>query len=86
MDNRDTLLQRIRAYDFAIVEMNLFLDTHPTDEQALCLFHMYQEKREQLISAYEASFGPYINTVNDVKGDTFTWISDPWPWEFSKKV
>ncbi|MBP3381765.1 MAG: spore coat protein CotJB, partial [Clostridia bacterium] len=59
MDNRDTLLQRIRAYDFAIVEMNLFLDTHPTDEQALCLFHMYQEKREQLISAYEASFGPY---------------------------
>lgn len=86
MDNRTTLLYRIRAYDFAIVEMNLFLDTHPTDEQAISLFHMYQEKRKELISAYEAQFGPYINTVDDVKGDAFTWICDPWPWEFCKEV
>ncbi len=86
MDNRKALMQRIRAYDFAIVEMNLFLDTHPTDEQALSLFHMYQEKRKELILTYEAQFGPYINTVDDVKGDTFTWICDPWPWDYCKEV
>ena len=86
MDNRTSLLRRIQAYDFAIVEMNLFLDTHPTDAQGIALFHMYQEKRNQLIAAYETQYGPYINTVNDVKGNNFTWISDPWPWEFCKEM
>lgn len=86
VDNRMAMKERIYAYDFAIVEMNLYLDTHPEDKDALCLFHQYQEKREQLIEAYEAQFGPYISNVNDVQGDKFTWICNPWPWEYSKEV
>ncbi len=86
MDNRAAMVSRIKAYDFAIQEMNLFLDTNPCDTQAMSLFHLYQEKRKQLISTYEANYGPYIKTVDDVKGDTFTWISKPWPWEFCKEA
>lgn len=86
MDNRATMMHRIKAYDFAIVEMNLFLDTHPNDCEALTLFKMYQDKRCQLISEYEAMFGPYIETVNDVQGDAFTWICDPWPWDYCKEA
>lgn len=86
MDNRAALKDRIHAYDFAIIEMNLYLDTHPSDEEALCLFHMYQEKREQLVCAYESQFGPYISNVNDVQGDQFTWIRDPWPWDYCKEA
>ena len=86
MDNRTSLLRRIQAYDFAIVEMNLFLDTHPTDAQGIALFHMYQDKRNQLIATYEAQYGPYINTVDNVKGNNFTWISDPWPWDYCKEM
>ena len=86
MDNRTTILQRIKAYDFAIVDMNLYLDTHPDDHQAIQLFNLYKEKRCQLIAEYEAIFGPYINTVKDVQGDTFTWINNPWPWDYCKEV
>lgn len=86
MDNRAALAHRIKAYDFAILEMNLFLDTHPCDKQALALFYMYRDKRDELISTYETHYGPYINTVDDVKGDNFTWISNPWPWEFCKEA
>ncbi len=86
MDNRVAMMQRIKAYDFALVEMNLYLDTHPDDCQALALFKMYREKRSQLVEEYEALFGPYIVTVDNVQGDTFTWINDPWPWDYCKEA
>lgn len=86
MDNRTAVLHRIKAYDFAIVEMNLYLDTHPEDPQALALLKLYVEKRCQLIGEYEAAFGPYVNTVDDVQGNTFTWVKDPWPWDFCKEA
>lgn len=85
MDNRLAMIKRIKSYDFALVEMNLYLDTHPDDHQALCLFKMYNEKREALVCEYERYFGPYIVTVNDVQGNSFDWICDPWPWEYSKE-
>ncbi len=86
MDNRLAIRRRIEAYDFAIVDMNLFLDTHPTDCKALALFKAYVEKRNMLIAEYEAMFGPYIATVTDVDGDDFAWICDPWPWDYCKEV
>ncbi len=86
MDNRKTLKDRIHAYDFAIIEMTLYLDTNPCDKEALELFHLYQEKRKQLVCAYEAEFGQYVSNVNDVQGDQFSWICDPWPWEYTKEV
>ena len=86
MDNRKAIKDRIKAYDFAILEMNLFLDTHPHDAQAFSLFKLYKEKRDQLIVEYEKCFGPYVNTINDVQGDTFTWICDPWPWDYGKEA
>ena len=86
MHNRRAVTDRIHAYDFAMVELNLYLDTHPQDEQALCLFHMYRDKREKLVATYEAQFGPYVATVNDVQGDRFTWVNDPWPWEFCREA
>lgn len=86
MDNRSFLEKRIKAYDFALVEMNLYLDTHPQDKQALQLFYMYREKRDQLVEEYEKHFGPYVNTVTNVQGDRFTWICDPWPWDYCREA
>ncbi len=86
MDNRARLKKQICAYDFAIVEVNLYLDTHPCDKAALCLLQMYLEKREILIENYESQFGPYVQTVKDVQGDAFTWICDPWPWEYCREA
>lgn len=86
MDNRKAIVERIKAYDFAMIEMNLYLDTHPQDKQALCLFQMYNEKRQLLVNEYEKHFGEFITTVNDVQGDRFTWICDPWPWDYCKEA
>ena len=38
---KEEMLQQIRCYDFAITELALYLDTHPTDDKALCLHRKY---------------------------------------------
>lgn len=80
--NECALRQRIQAYDFALIEMNLYLDTHPTDAKGLELQQAYREKRRELIGAYESRFGAYAVTVADTDSvDKWSWIQQPWPWE-----
>ena len=38
MPSREKLLAWIDQVSFAVVEMNLYLDTHPEDEDALAFF------------------------------------------------
>ena len=91
-DNRDNvrmsswrMRERIAAYDFALIEMNLYLDTHPDDREAMELMNAYRQKREELIGAYESRFGPYVVTAADVEGPRWSWVDDPWPWDFAGK-
>ena len=77
------LKERIWAYDFAKIEINLYLDTHPEDHEAQKLFCAYGRKRDELVALYEERFGPYIVTADDACGeDHWAWNKDPWPWEF----
>ncbi len=75
------LVRRIHAYDFAILEMGLYLDTHPGDTCALQKRQELQAERAALVMEYEEKFGPYVVTDKDVRGDCWTWVNNPWPWE-----
>ena len=80
------LKRRIAAYDFALVEMNLYLDTHPCDKEALELMYAYRRKRAELIELYESCFGVYENMAASVKNTEYwSWVNDPWPWDFTGK-
>ena len=39
MNNREELLNQIASFDFAIVELHLFLDTHPNNSSAAAKFY-----------------------------------------------
>lgn len=84
-NNKCMLRRRITAYDFAMYELVEYLDTHPNDIRALRLREDYQAKRADCVREYEAQFGPYIVTANDVTGDRWSWIDNPWPWEYGKE-
>lgn len=81
MDNAMQLKRRIGAYSFAIWELTLYLDTHPQCACALGKYHEFKQARRQLIDEYETQFGPFVLTSNDVKGECWTWVDGPWPWE-----
>lgn len=44
MSERDRLLRRIATIDFAIVELHLYMDTHPDDESINSKLSEYEQK------------------------------------------
>ena len=83
--SNSALTKRIHAYDFALLELGLYLDTHTWDRRAL---HRRQEllaERKSAVAAYEEAYGPYIVNWNQVKGNRWSWVNDPWPWEYCFK-
>ena len=82
MTDRQKLLQKIRIAEFAVIEANLFLDTHKTDRTALAYFKKHQALLEELRDEYTEKYGPL--TVSDVKPELWwNWTDGPWPWEYA---
>lgn len=80
------LLNKIRETVFALVDLNLFLDTHPNCKQALELFTSLAFTLEALKREYTSQYGPL--KAMDVANDTpFEWVSDKylWPWQRKKE-
>lgn len=84
MVDRKALLDRIRAYQFALIDLGLYQDPRPDDEQAQKLRMVYRDKLAQLIDRYEQSYGPLVQTQEDVTDSWAEWIRDPWPWDNGK--
>ena len=58
MDTAQTnLFYRISQYRFMCVELNLYLDTHPNDENARADYQCYARRLLQLIEQYESEYG-----------------------------
>ncbi len=75
------LLRYIQILDFTLYDLNLFLDTHPKDGEALQYYHHYNMLLKKSMEEYAALYGPL--TCHDVcKNETeWKWVEYPWPWE-----
>ena len=76
--------KRISAYQFALYDLALYLDTHPRDEQAMQLREIYRARLCQLVNEYEQHYGKYVVTMADVQDNWLEWVKDPWPWDGMK--
>lgn len=73
---------KIYQLDFAIHELVLFLDSHPTSKKAMELLCEYRNKREECVNLYEQRYGEFIVTPKDVPAENcWKWLEGPWPWE-----
>lgn len=78
--NRTELLRQIQATDFALYDVILFLDSHPSDQKALAYYHKTKANMDELVRQYTATFGPL--SADSVKSTEYwDWIKEPWPWE-----
>lgn len=75
------ILKRLQELEFVAIDLNLFLDTHPTDEAALQDFARVSEEIKKLKMAYEKKYG--LLTVAGFCPERYpwNWIEAPWPWE-----
>ena len=94
MADRRTMLKEIGEVSFMVNDLTLYLDTHPTDPDALECFSEMMKKRKQLMKEYADEFEPL--TMDCVCPDSnnssvsfseypdrkhFTWTDGPLPWE-----
>ena len=77
-EERREMINEIRSLDFAIIELALYLDTHPEDEKALCLHRKYCKQVKELKDKYQKVYGPL--TIN-YPCNKWRWLEEPWPWE-----
>ena len=75
---REEMLENIKCLNFAIIELGLYLDTHPEDKKALCLHKKYCKEYKELTDKYQKVYGPLTIYYPCNK---WRWIEQPWPWE-----
>ena len=77
-DKREEMMQQIKSYNFAVIELALYLDTHPDDTKALCLHNKYCKELKELKDKYQKVYGPLSIYFPCNK---WRWLEEPWPWE-----
>ena len=80
VNDRERLLKEIMQYDFALADLNLYLDTHPCCQKALSLFNEFKSKSDKLRMMYNQMYGP-LTIRDENNGTTWQWVENPWPWE-----
>ena len=73
-------LEEIQAIDFVIDELVLYLDTHPTDQNAIQQYNHFALYSKQIKQKFEESFGPLQKGSVNIQQDYWAW-SGPWPWQ-----
>jgi spore coat protein JB len=79
-ENKFTLLKEISSLHFMAVDLNLFLDTHPLDTEALAKYNSVIMQLTMLKQDYTMHYG--MLSPASCSPYPFNWISEPWPWEY----
>jgi len=75
------LLHKLQAVDFVLVELTLYLNTHPEDRKAIEQFNFYVQKKQALKGQFDQQFGPLQQYGNSPSRAPFDWKEAPWPWQ-----
>ena len=76
-------LAELQALEFVLTELGLYLDTHQGDAEAFELFRQYAAMEKEAREKYEAMSGPLFQK-SAARDKTYTWLKDPWPWNFTE--
>ncbi len=78
IQTRREMMEEIKSLNFSIIELGLYLDTHPDDQKALCLHNKYCKELDDVEEQYQKAFGPLTIKYPCNK---WRWLEEPWPWE-----
>ncbi len=82
-NKQEELLFNILMHNFALTELDLYLDVNPNDGNMINLYNKYLTNKKGLVSDYEKNYGPLtLDSIN--MGSAWNWKKMPWPWEGTK--
>ena len=78
---RDEMLKKISALDFYIIDIGLYLNTHPEDKEAVMKYNAIVKEATAMRQDYQEQFGMLM--VGSAQSRTpWQWIDNPWPWQY----
>ena len=77
-NNKENMLKEVMALNFAITDIGLYLNTHPTDVNAIKLHHEYVEKYKVVSEKYQKLYGPLTLNYASDSCNIWRWVEDPW--------
>lgn len=78
--NKGQLLNYLNHVSFSMYDTVLFLDTHPTDREAIAYFNEMKQARKIALKIYQQKFAPLLLDGVDTNCE-WTWGMEPLPWE-----
>ena len=78
--SKEELLKQITALDFMMIDLHLYLNTHPNDRNALEKYNSIVMEANILKHDYEKYFGPL--SYGACSYYPWQWINEPWPLEY----
>ncbi|WP_408011626.1 spore coat protein CotJB [Pseudalkalibacillus sp. A8] len=74
-------MKQLQEIDFVLVELTLYLDTHPEDYDSIKQFNEFAEKGMKLRQQIEKKYGPLMQYGQSYSGYPWNWDDPPWPWQ-----
>ena len=79
-DDKKALIKMISEHQFKVLELRLFLDTHPENKQVMEKLKTACKEYMEMVKKYEEMFGP-LTICGDFGDNDADWTNNPWPWE-----
>ena len=82
LSEQQAMILNIQQIQFTLVDLNLYLNTHPMDKMSLTAYNTLHKQYHEMMMAYNMKFGPIMNFGHAPGGmEKFQWIDSPWPWQ-----
>lgn len=80
MNQKEKMLHDIGILDFTVVDLALYLDTHPHDRNAIEYFNHYNRIKNQMEKEFSKTFFPLMLGYAESSKE-WRWGEAPLPWE-----
>lgn len=81
MNEQAELLTYIDVYDFAMLDLSLYLDICPNDSNMIAIYNNIKNEKDNVVRKYEESYGPLTLDGGCLNTIPWNWTVYPWPWE-----
>ena len=78
------ILLELQSIDFVLIDLSLYLDTHPDDTKTYLQFVQFSRRRQSVIAQFESLFGSIRSSGSASQpssAQAYTYASTPWPWQ-----
>ena len=80
MNEKEQSMRRLQSLQFAVIELSLYLDTHPDNAEALSAHKKLSEQAQRAKEDYEQHFGA-LTLFTAGSGEYWEPVASPFPWE-----